>query len=80
MNGNTETYTLDELAYASTDAWVEAMSNLSDAYGEEVAGYDPDEDCPAEYSEEFDEVAKLHDVRFDEKGRIVEADGKEVAR
>lgn len=78
MKGNTPTYTIDELVDIDIDAWVEAMGNLADRYGHEVDEYDPEYDCPAEYEVEFDEVAELHDVRFDEKGRIVEADGKEV--
>lgn len=66
-------YSLPELLEIDIDAWTEAMCNLADRYGDEVDGYDPDADCPAEYDAEFMAVAEKHGVLFRDDGTIYEA-------
>lgn len=70
---NTKTYTLQELATIPEliDSWVEGISNLADKYGHEVDGYNPDEDCPAEFENEFMMVADRHLVKFNHLGDII---------
>jgi hypothetical protein len=63
-------YTLPELSARNIDAWVEAICALADRYGDEVDGYDPDEDCPADFEAEFVDVAERHGVLFTEGGEI----------
>lgn len=65
-------YSLPELGSVDIDAWVEAISALADRYGDEVDGYDPDEDCPADFEAEFIDVAERHGVLFTEDGEIYE--------
>ena len=65
-------HSLSELSADNIDAWVEAISNLAERYGKEVDGYDPDEDCPADFEAEFIDIAKRHGVLFTEDGEIYE--------
>lgn len=63
-------YSLSELSADNIDAWVEAISALAERYGEEVKGYDPDEDCPADFEAEFNALAERHGILFTEDGTI----------
>lgn len=66
-------YSLPELVSVDIDAWTDAISTLADRYGKEVDGYNPDEDCPADFEADFIDVAKQHGVLFTEDGTIYEA-------
>jgi hypothetical protein len=65
-------YSLSELSADNIDAWVEAISTLADRYGDEVDGYDPDEDCPADFECAFNALVERHGVLFTEDGEIYE--------
>jgi len=75
-----KTYELNEL---TTDAWVEALSNLDDKLLDEALEIAEDERiikwarysrCPAELDSEHIELAKKYNYRFDENGNVVSHD------
>ena len=63
-------YSLPELVSVDIDAWTDAISALADRYGDEVDGYDPDEDCPADFEADFIDIAEKHGVLLREDGTI----------
>jgi hypothetical protein len=65
-------YSLPELVSVDIDAWTDAISTLADRYGDEVDGYDPDEDCPADFECAFNALAEKHGILFREDGTIYE--------
>lgn len=65
-------YSLPELVSVDIDAWTDAISALADRYGNEVEGYNPDEDCPADFECAFNALAEKHGILFTEDGEIYE--------
>ena len=65
-------YSLPELVPVDIDSWTDAISTLADRYGDEVEGFDRNEDCPADFECAFNALAERHGVLFTEDGEIYE--------